>query len=282
MRERDYIFDFCHYVHEHGYNWLRVGTQTDGWADFGHDKAEYLRVGPEFGTKAWKENLETLLDVTARVPDTWVQLIPTFTHKQRQKGGYKRFIEMCRKVNEIVVAGDYKHVFYSAMNEPEHPLSNWMKDEEVRKILLWLREFTPYPVGTDHPGKRSVPASEWWGRFPWVWRDVCDYYAFHPPRNPSPPTDRWRYTVDKYAKEGKFVLWDETTCYASQVEIDKYKLKGKGTIVNMGRGGDRQRQSAMVQEMNKARASGRRGRWLYHSIWGMECLDLGWLPRYST
>lgn len=277
MQDRLFIRDFCDYILGYEYNWIRCGSQTDGWRGFG---VPYLHAGPEPGTAEWRKALDTLLDETARHKNLWIQLIPTFTHKQDNMGSQaenvKYFKNLCDYSIDIVMNGFYRHVFWEAFNEPVHPLSQHVKDEDVREICLYLQDRTGLPVGVDHHGR--MKNGEWDPRYPYIWRSpVTNYYAFHPPRNPSPPTQKWVEAAERY---NVHVLFDETTCWASQEEIDAYGLRDKGTVVNLGHGDDSLRKDLIIREMNKAKAAAPNGHWLFHSIWGIESNSYGWLPRY--
>lgn len=279
--DKAYIRDFTQYVHDHGYTVLRVGAQTDGWQGF---RAGYLRPGPPVYTPEWRENLHRMLDTTARIPDTWVQLIPTFTHKQKGGPDYQR--KLCEAVCDVVVEGGYRHVFWEVMNEFKHLLRHKeIGDGDIADIGRELYDRTGFPVSSDHPGK-TTPEGEWKGYFPVAWRHF-HYFAYHPPRNPDPHRLEYRQAIARWPR--KYILFDETTCYASDAQIDRYGLKGRGTVALMGRGTEHERQAVIHDQKNKiklaSQAEGGRGRWFYHSIWGIECRgELGtadtWIPGY--
>jgi hypothetical protein len=299
MGTTHYIKDYVHHIHASDFTTVRVGSQTDGWSDMqavaaildvSLDEAvalaSYLPVGPVFGTPEWEANLVRMLEVTARVPDTWVQLIPTFTWKQRDQGTPEANIDMFNsmfdRVHGVVMAGGYQHVFYEAFNEIVHPLSQHFKDEHVREVLIHINEATQIPVGTDYHGGRADDV--WKGRYPYIWRDVVDYIAFHTPRNPEPSLAEMQAAQDKY-KYNKPVLIDETVAWASQANIEKWDLEGKGTIAQNGYGTEASRMAQVVAHLRDiSHVTNRNGLpWVptYHSVWGIICNEISKVPPYE-
>jgi hypothetical protein len=253
--------------------------------------AGYLPCGPAHGTPRWEDNLRRMLDTTARIHNVWVQLIPTFTYKSHnecnqaewrrdqegcQAKNIKYFNRMFDRVNHIVATGGYQHVVWEVFNEVVHPLSQHIKDEDVREMFIHIRDRTAFPVGTDYHG--GGQGEDWRGRYPYIWRDVSDYLAFHPPRNPEPSYAIMEDTRDKYNYK-KPVWADETVCWASQKNVDKYHLKGKGTIAMNGHGNGGERMAQVVAHLRDIHRLG----WVpfFHSIWGIECTELGRLPTWE-
>jgi len=182
---------------------------------------------------------------------------------------------MFDRVNAIVSKGNYKHVVYELFNEVVHPLSQHIKDEDVREMYLHARSRTTLPLGTDYHGGRADDV--WKGRYPYVWRDVSTYLAFHTPRNPEPMRSVIQAAQDKF-KYVKRVLVDETVCWASQANIDKYSLVGKGTIAMRGHGTEDQRMTQCTAHLTDIKRVG----WVpfFHAIWLIACDELGKLPSY--
>ena len=88
------------WLHQHGWNTGRIGAQVEkDWCDEddrdgidsdgdGEDNDfDYLPCGPIHGSAEWEANLIRTLEIAARIPDTWIQLIPTFTRKTDNPGG---------------------------------------------------------------------------------------------------------------------------------------------------------------------------------------------------
>ena len=318
LRDAKFIDEWARWHRDHGWTVLRVGAQTSyDWCRAG---VGYLPCGPEHGTPEWKENLTRLLDVTARRENVWVQLIPTFTYKSHNEGSQAAniayFSKMFDRVNEVVLSGGYKHVIWEAFNEVVHPLSQHIKDEDVLAIMEHMKENTYLPIGTDYHGglqevdremvsmelspdmsferrfqmsdrlyQNAMRQMEWRGRYPYIWRDIVDYIAFHTPRNPEPTLDRMREAQAKF-KYNKPVLIDETVSWASQENIDKHGLKGKGTIAMMGRGTEDERMWQCVSHLkdihNVKNQNGLRWRPFYHSIWQIESAKMGRIPTYAN
>lgn len=299
------IADITYWVHEHDWTTLRVGAQTShDWCQshvvdravemsdaafeqlkeedllFALAEAGYLPCGPPHKSAEANRNLVRLLDVTARIPNTWVQLIPTFTYKSHDAGSQAAniayFNAMFDHVDGIVKAGDYKHVVYELFNEVEHPLSQHIKDEDVRAMFLHARSRTPLPLGTDYHGQGS--GTNWKGRYPYVWRDVSTYIAFHTPRNPEPSYRLMEDAQDKY-NYTKPVLVDETVCWASGDAIAAWNLQGKSTIAERGYGTEESRMLQVVRHLKNIHRVGWRP--FYHSIWGIHCLRPGMMPYYN-
>lgn len=291
IRKKEYVQDFVKHAKKKDVDILRCGAQTDGWADMqaaasmlGIELSEYsaqrsyLPVGPRHGTKKWEKDLIRMLEITARTKKMWVQLIPTFTHKQRDKGSQEAniayFNAMFDRVNDIVEEGDYKHVFYEVFNEVVHPLSQHIKDEDVLAMFYHIKAQTDRHVGTDHGGGRA--GDFWQGRYPYIWRGISTYIAFHTPRNPEPSLKVMLAGQSKY-KYVKPVLVDETVAYASDAIIKKWGLKGKGTIAMMGYGTERERKNQVIKHLRDINALG----WqeFYHAVWLIICDEFGWIPK---
>jgi len=290
MRDRKYVRELGHYLRDHGYTWVRVGGQTDGWRGFG---VPYLHVGPEAGSSEWFKGLYEMLDELARIPEMWVQLIPSFTHKQDFGGDRQQAIEWHKQLIDwnvdVVAEGNFKNVFWEVFNEFVHPLAEHLKDEDALGLAGYLRGALaaygieqPICVSDHHGGK--VNRNHWDARYPYIWRyPASDYYALHPPRNVErngillggPTHEEYCEAVDRY---NVHVLFDETACWATNKEIEEYGLVGKGTIINNGRGSEEKRWRMIQSERDKMMSTGPSGHYLFHSIWGMECTDLGKLP----
>lgn len=312
LRDVTYIKEFTYHAQRHGWTILRVGAQTShDWCRprdlrplirnlndlrtmnndllYGLASAGYLPCGPAHGTPEWEANLTRMLDVTARVHNMWVQLIPTFTYKSYNEGSQAANIEyfndMFDRVNAVVSKGNYKHVVYELFNEVVHPLSQHIKDEDVREMFLHARTRTTLPLGTDYHGGRADDV--WRGRYPFAWRDVSDYLAFHTPRNPEPTftvmediQDKFNYCEDVWPGDICKQVWvDETVCWASQASVDKYNLEGKGTVAMRGYGTSEQRMRQVETHLKDIRRVGWKP--FFHSIWGIECTELGRLPRWE-
>ena len=302
LRSTTYVREFTYHAQRKGWTILRVGAQTaHDWCQpaalralsaedvevlggdilFSMASAGYLPCGPTHGTAEWEENLTRMLDVTARVHNMWVQLIPSFTHKSHNEGSQAANIEyfnaMFDRVNKVVSKGDYKHVVYELFNEVVHPLSQHIKDEDVREMFRHAKTRTTLPLGTDYHGGRADEV--WRGRYPFVWRDVSDYLAFHTPRNPEPMRYVMQAAQDKFNYK-KRVLVDETVCWASQASIDKYGLVGKGTIAMNGHGTGDQRMTQCVAHLGDIKRIG----WVpfFHAVWLIECAEIGRLPLYNA
>ena len=189
-------------------------------------------------------------------------------------------------VNAIVKAGNYKHVVYEHFNEVEHPLSNHIKDEDVLEIYHHARARTDLPMGTDYHGGRQDEI--WKGRYPFVWRDVSNYLAFHTPRNPEPTLavmqgiqDKFNYCKGVWPKEICKSVWiDETVCYASQSRVDQYDLRGRNTIAMKGRGTEQERWNQVIMHLRNINRNGWKP--FFHSICLIETNELCKLPHYNT
>jgi len=294
LRDMKYIVQFSQHVLDHwtlperGQVVLRVGAQVaGGWCDSG--SAGYLPCGPAYGTREADDNLLRLLEVTSRIPNVYLQIIPTFTYKHIDKGSpaenIKYFNGMFNHANSIVQLGDYKHVVWEMFNEVVHPISQHIKDEDVLLMMQHANRNTPYPMGTDYHG--GGEGDDWKGRYPYIWRDVVGYIAFHTPRNPEPSFAIMKKAEDKYkylqpdSVYGIEEVWiDETICWASDENISKHNLKGKGTIALQGYGTEDERMSQVVKHLRDIHKLGWKP--FYHAIWLIECAEIGRIPTYST
>lgn len=256
LRDTEWQKDFLYYAHEHNITVYRAGAQVAG--DWCGNDVGYLPCGPAHATPEADANLVRLLEVTARIPNTWLQLIPTFTYKSHDEGTQQAniayFNSMFDHVNAIVEAGGYRHIIYELFNEVVHPLSQHIKDEDVREMLLHARARTDLPVGTDFHGEFRGE-DPWPARYPFVWRDLVAYIAFHPRRNPEPTYEHMRTAQERWDYR-KPVWCDETVCWASDDEIGRYDLRGKGTIALMGRGTEGERWDVVRRHLRDIRRNG--------------------------
>jgi hypothetical protein len=268
---------FVYHAQAQGCNMFRVGAQTDGWA--GHP-ALYLdaAAGPMVFSDEWRDNLARLLDVTARIPDTYLQLIPTFTHKHE---GYQRNLRITEEVVAMVLAEGYQHVVWEAFNEYRHPITHdSITTRSVGQLLRYLKT-TGLPVGADVSGGRR---GKWVGEYPRELLPLVDYVAFHPPRNdwngntcvPERP-DYWqlRKTVNSYP--GKPVWIDEPTCFISDESKARYGITSlHGHYALCGGKTEQARKKHIADYMWDVEHAG--GIWFTHASWLFECRYLGWMP----
>jgi hypothetical protein len=215
---------------ERGYNTMRVGAQTDGWCDNG---VFYLPCGPMALTDEWRENLLGMLDITARIPGLYVQLIPTFTHKG-DDCGRRCLVDLTRTVVRIAQRHDYKHILWEGFNEFVHPStaegdnpSPWYSrgGNLDPAILRAVMDILPHPRGVDFPDNGKA-GEDWRGNLKSSETQgaarLCDYIAFHPSRNPEPTAEAYRRTM---ALTGKPVIFDETVSYITmgeQAQVNKH------------------------------------------------------------
>lgn len=266
------LISFINHVQGYGVNTLRVGASTNGWCSSPRSFIQDC-CGPAPGSPEWTENLERLLRVTARFPNIYVQLIPTFTHKQH--GAAK-----CWEVLEATVAiqqeHSYQHVIWETVNEWKHPISK-LSLGDVVNMTRRLRE-TGQPVGCDYGGGRDDP---WQGEYPGQLLPYVDYVAFHPPRNTyrsscekgRPGASRLRKVISSYAKP----VWiDEPECYISDVSKIAFNIGPSGLYSECGLQTEQQRQWSTLSYMRDVERAG--GIWFTHAVWLFACDRLGWLP----
>lgn len=277
LLSEDELVAFAEHIQARGYNTMRVGAQTDGWCDNG---VSYLPCGPKFGSEEWEQNLRRLLDVTSRREGIWIQLIPTFTHKE---DGYEACARITERVIEIVQTGTrddptpFRHIVWEAVNEYVHPISQ-LEHRHVKRLLRRLRE-TGLPVGTDRSGGREQP---WEGYYPEDLIPLVDYIAFHPPRydwaggecvSKLPGPNRLRRVISRYDKP---VWMDETVKYVSDEMMDHYGIERGGGYVKCALPTEGDRRHIIRQFRADVEAAG--GVWFTHAAWLFECKTLGWLP----
>lgn len=257
----------------------RVGAQTDGWCGTGVDYLEDA-CGPPVGTREWRENLERLLDVSARIPGVYIQLIPTFTHKQ-DPGGLDRAMRIIEQVIAIVKAGGFKHIVWEAVNEYVHPISRY-STRDVAAMLVRLRK-TGLPVGADEPGSRR--SRIWEAEYSPELLLLVDYIALHPPRNEirdgectsiRPSFNQLRDVVMAY----NLPVWiDEPTCALSDAMKSRYGIGDlRGHYALCGGGSEQDRRAYIRAYADDVRNAG--AVWFTHTLWGFECRYLDWLPNY--
>jgi len=287
LGDTNFIKDFTYHAQRHDATVLRSGAQVSGdWCQ--PNMPGYLSCGPAYGTEEADANLIRMLEVTARIHNMWIQLIPTFTYKSHnecneqewredQEGCQAKnvayFNEMFDHVNAIVKTGDYKHVVYELFNEIRHSLSSHLKDEDGLVMLQHARANTNLPVGMDFHGEFQGK-NPWPGRYPYIWRNDVDYIAFHTRRNPEPSYETMRAAQDKYNYNRVWV--DETVCMASTLNINKYNLRGRGTIAMNGYGTEEERWMQVITHLKGIN----RNNWkpFYHSICLIGTAELCKLP----
>lgn len=273
LLDEEQIIAFVEHIQKAGYNTLRVGAQTDGWCDMG---VSYLPCGPEFGSVEWEENLRQLLDVTSRIPDVWIQLIPTFTRKQ-DAGGLPHFMALTEQVIAIQQAGTsddprpFFHIVWEAANEYIHPISN-IRHRHIKRLLERLRE-TGLPVGVDRA---------WRDGYPEDLLPLVDFIAFHTPRydwsdgvctSELPGPNRLRKIIARYNRP----VWiDETVKFVSDWSKEYYEIGRGGGYANCGGGSENQRKRIVREFKEEVETAG--GIFFAHCTWLFECKNLGWLP----
>lgn len=261
------------YAKAHGHDTYRVGAWLDGWCETG---VSYLPCGPAYGSEEADENLRRLLDVTSRIPDIWIQLIPTFTHKG-DDGGLPHFMAMTERVIAIVQAGtpddptQFRHVVWEAANEHIHPISK-IRHRHIKKLLERLRE-TGLPVGVDYSFTDGYPEDL---------LPLVDYVAFHTPRfrwkdgkctSELPSRNRMRKVIRQYDKP---VWMDETVKYVSDYSKEYYDIgRGGGYVECAGRTEARRKKAIMDFKADVEWAG---ARWFTHATHRFYCIRPGWLP----
>ena len=287
LRPRGYIRDLVQHLKEHGYNSVSVGAQS--WTPAQAKRAPMLPPGPPVGGAEWARNLETMLDETAKHENFWVQLIPTFGHKQYDSDPdgqeYAWHLGHSIKIHEIIVANGYKHVYINLMNEFKHPLTDDdLGDTDIKRLGDYWRE-RGFKVTSDHGGRekdKETGDRVWKAYYPKAWQEF-DFYAWHPTRNPEPTKNQFWKAHDRWPN--KALLYNETVCYASDTTLQQWPaLQGKGTIACKGRGTQDDRKHAIRDIKRHIKAAGPRSRFFFHSIWlgirgGLD-RPFGWIPKY--
>lgn len=285
LRPREYIRKLVQHLQAHGYNSVSVGAQS--WTPAQAKRAPMLPPGPPVGGAEWAKNLETMLDETARHENFFVQLIPTFGHKQydTDPDGQEMawHLNHARKINAIIQAGGYKHVFIDVMNEFKHPLTDDdLGDTDITRLGDFWQN-AGFKVTSDHGGREKVAGERIWkAYYPKAWQGF-DFYAWHPTRNPEPTKNQFQKANDRWP--GKALLYNETVCYASDETLRQWpKLRGKHTIACKGMKTEDDRKQAVRDIKRHIEAAGPRSRFFFHSIWlgirgGLDT-PLGWMPVY--
>jgi hypothetical protein len=260
-RDESYIHSFIQRVLEHGYNTLRVGSETSDWSWPGIPS--YLPQGPPIESPEARENVKKLLRVTAAYPNLWIQLISSFTIKEGSFARQKNWARFVASKSQ-----GYKHVFVSAMNEPHQ--SSYTHGEIIE--LLKILKTSGRPVGVDY----QAEPGHW--RYPSDVARYCDYLDMHPRRNPDLSLDELRHV----AGLNGLVLLSETTSYASEENIRHWPRLGNHSNIYLdGHGTEEDRKRAARQYMERVRQV-QRLRWFFHSIDLIRCETLDfWMPRWE-
>jgi hypothetical protein len=248
----------------HGYNTLRVGSETADWNWKGIPG--YLPQGPPIESQEAKDNLKRLLKVTATYPNLWMQLISSFTIKESSMKRQKNWAQFVANKSR-----GYKHVFLSAVNEPHQSSFSYGEVIELLKIL----RTSGRPVGVDYQAENG----RW--RYPREIMGHVDYIDVHPRRNPDLSLDEIRHVVSLNG----LVLFSETTSYASDQNIISWPRLGNHSNIYLdGHGTEQDRQRAARQYMERFRPV-RRAKWFFHSIdlirYGSAWAGDFWLPAWN-
>ena len=256
-----YIVQQLTYMRSRGYNVARVGAQTSGWCGPGFD-AFWLTCGTMPFTPQWYENLEGFLELSARVENMWIQLIPTFTHKGDPRG--REFLVMLTKeVVRVVKDGDFKHVIWEAFNEFSHPITREAGNLSSTTLKAVMREL-PHPRGTDVSGNH-LDGDDWRGNpsHP-IFSDavgMSDYIAYHPSRNPEPSETAYRRTIQ--LSGGKPVLWDETVSWITESEATSLGARRRSRLFTQGTQEEMDKQ--VREQLDTICRAG--GAYFFHGLW---------------
>ena len=270
--QQQYIYQKLTYMRSNGFNTARVGAQTGGWC--GND-AFYLVCGTEPYTPKWYENLRGFLAASARVEGMYVQLIPTFTYKGHS-GGKVALVKLTQEVVKIVQEKNYKHVFYEAFNEFNHPITRDggnLRGSVLRAVLKAL----PRPRGTDVPGNHE-DGDRWRGNpdhsvFDTA-IDLMDYIAYHPPRNPEATAKAYNRTIA--LSRGKPVLFDETVSWITKSECTSLGGRCKSALFTQG---TQEQMDRQVQNQVDTICNETSGAYFFHALWLFSYDQrLGWVP----
>jgi hypothetical protein len=256
LQDESYIHSFIQRVMDHGYNTIRVLSETGGWVD---NNLAWLPPGPPINSPEAKKNLKRVLRVAAQYPNLWVEVVVGATYRDDHRATTRWAGTVAQ------VCQPYKNVFISAMNEPQ--MSNWT-NRELNELMELLRRKSGKLVGVDQP---YGPGRY---RFP---RDLrVDFRGMHPNRNPDPTVADLR----NVARLNGLTLFDETNCYLTDWEADTWNLRGNSLFYLNGYGTEQDRQKAAKQNMNKHKEV-RQVRWFFHSLELIRCETLDfWLPRW--
>lgn len=255
LRDETYIHSFILRSLEHGYNTIRVGSETGGWSD---NNVRWLPPGPRACTEEARKNLKRLLKVAAQYPNFWVEVVAGFT----ERDNHALTKQWSRQVANI--CAPYQNVLISAMNEPQ--MSNWTT-RELNELIQILKKSGRY-VGIDQPAEG--------GHWKFNRNLRVDFQAMHPKRNPRPTLSE----LHNISNLNGLVLLDETTCYVTDWQVQNYRLANNSLFYNNGNGKEKKRQKLAEVYMEDIRSI-RDLRWFFHSIDLIMCevLDF-WLPKW--
>jgi len=267
--EAQYIVRVIREMQAKGFNTGRIGAQTDGWCD---NSAFYLPCGPPIYSPEWETNLRGMLELTARIPGFYVQLIPTFTHKG-DRCGQRCLVELTRRIVQIVEKKGYKHVVWEAFNEFWHPITNSagnLNSGTLEAVMAVL----PHPRGTDFPDN-GKEGDAWRGnpndKIGRVAKNMMDYMAFHPSRNPEPTVNAYLDTMNSFSRT---VLFDETVSWISDAE--QGMVNKNSSLFAQGNTEERQRQVTNQQHALCNAGAG----CSYHALWLFSYDErIDWAPR---
>jgi hypothetical protein len=258
-RDEDYIRAFIKRVMDHGYNTIRVGSETGGWTP--HDHPKWLPQGPKINTKAARKNVKKVLRVASEYPNLWVQLVVGFTERDNHKATI-RWAKFCAKASK-----SYRNVFLSAMNEPY--MSNWTTEELIELIKILKK--SGRPVGVDQPAE----GGHW--RYNRELAAHVDYLDMHPKRNP----DLNQRELKNLAVLNGWVFLSETTSYLSNDNAKRWpSFRGNSLFYLNGLKREKKQQKAAKAYMKRVRRT-HKIMWSFHSIDLIKCDTLDfWLPKW--
>lgn len=248
LRSEDYIRAFIEHIQAHGYNTIRVGSETGGWED---NKVKWLPPGPKINTRQARKNVRKLLRVAAEYPNLWVQLVVGFTERDNHKATI-RWAKFCAKATK-----SYRNVFLSAMNEPY--MSNWTTKELIELINILKK--SGRPVGVDQPAEG--------GSYKYN-RELAahvDYLDMHPKRNP----DLNRKELLNLARLNGWVFLSETTCYLSNENAKRWpNLRGNSLFYLNGLKREKAQRKVAIAYMKRVKRT-HKIMWAFHHLDGIKC-----------
>lgn len=259
IRTVDEIRLFCEVAGEHDINAIRMGSESSDWRDkgfFGN-----LR-GPEPFSDAWKYNLLKALDTTASMGMA-VELVVLLTVKgiDRPREWQRKYVH---KVGNLVRRHQFRHVIFSACNEPTAH-TNFSKPKDVNRFLKILRPYGRL-VTVDAPGGPRH------GGWDWDYdQSLVDFVSFHPQRNPEPNRASFKEAERKFGR----VFYDEIVCYANDDDPYYNAFRRRST---MAQGTQKQRREQVQRVITDAEAA---NAWVcFHSLNGMSGRPDKWYPKW--
>lgn len=220
IRDVELIGSIVNNAHSYGWNTPRTCAEHRSWQRHG------LPNSPPIESNEAVYNIRKLLEVTARIPGTYL-LLMTNCNLKEDGATFQQQVDWAATVARVVMGQGirgltptepFKHVIFEAVNEHHHPASSVRDIGKVNTIIRTIRDIAPgYYVTTDDnfSGPRDVAynsslAGDFADAHPWR----VDFSATPDSRGRLPRLVPTRADIRRMAEQsGGFIFISEPIAY---------------------------------------------------------------------